>query len=398
MKNVVVLILINILSVVFFPVLLFSSLVARYKNKKIDIGLGPQPLINNLYHKKSLERYGFTAETFVIKTYYITSGFDKNFTIRSSSSILKNIFRAIMPLYIFVWSILRFRILYIYFNGGGLGLLPGWLWKIEPLLYRIAKVKTLVMPYGSDVQVMTRSQNLLFKNAMSADYPEYSKSKNKVAKQIDIWTLWGDHIISGVEWVDYMYHWDTLMLAHFSIDTEEIKPDPESEIKTHTFRIFHAPNHKEIKGTKHLITAVNALIAEGMNIELDLTQKVSNDEILNRIRNADLVADQFIIGWYAMFALEAMSIGKPVLCYLRKDLVNLYEDAGLVEKGEIPLISCSCSEIKNTIADLYNNREELNEIGHRSREYVVKHHSLDSIGKKFLEINNKLGVEPRNSV
>jgi len=394
MKKYLVLTIVSVWSVLLFPLLLFFTLIARYKNKNIDVGLGPHPLINNLYHKKSLEKYGFTAETFVIQTYYITSDFDKNYSIRTSSSILRNILRATIPLYIFTWSILRFRVLYIYFNGGGLGLLPGWLWKIEPLLYSLARVKTLVMPYGSDVQVMTRSQNLLFKNAMSVDYPEYSKSKNKIAKQVDIWTQWGDHIVSGVEWVDYMYHWDTLMLAHFSIDTENIKAEYKSETNSKTFRIFHAPNHKEIKGTKHLISAVNALIAEGMNIELDLVQKVSNDEVLKRIRNADLVADQFIVGWYAMFALEAMSSGKPVLCYLRKDLVSFYEDVGLVEKGEIPLVSCSCSEIKDSIADLYNNREQLNEIGRRSREYVVKHHSLDSIGKKFLEINNKLGVEP----
>ena len=30
------------------------------------------------------------------------------------------------------------------------------------------------------------------------------------------------HIIGGCEWVDYMYHWNTLMVAHFSFDLNKI--------------------------------------------------------------------------------------------------------------------------------------------------------------------------------
>jgi hypothetical protein len=40
----------------FFPFLVFSLLV-RFKDRDM-IGIGPLPLINNVYHKKALEKYG----------------------------------------------------------------------------------------------------------------------------------------------------------------------------------------------------------------------------------------------------------------------------------------------------------------------------------------------------
>ena len=46
---------------------------------------------------------------------------------------------------------------------GALGLRSGFLWKMEPLFYKIAKNKTVILPYGSDVQDITRSNNLILK-------------------------------------------------------------------------------------------------------------------------------------------------------------------------------------------------------------------------------------------
>ena len=86
------------------------------------------------------------------------------------------------------------------------------------------------------------------------------------------------------------------------------------------FRILHAPNHRNIKGSQFVIDAVTKLQKEGEEIELKLLEKVSNGKVLEEIERADLVIDQLVIGWYAMFTLESLSLGTPVICYLRKRL------------------------------------------------------------------------------
>src|SRR4030095_562232 len=94
----------------------------------------------------------------------------------------------------------------------------------------------------------------------------------------------------------------------------------------------------------------------------------------------DLVADQLIIGWYAMFAIEAMAMAKPVLCYLRDDLKRLYIDAGLVEEAEIPLIQCTPASVKETLRRLMDDHEGLADAAHRGPAYVQRHHSTESVG------------------
>jgi hypothetical protein len=109
---------------------------------------------------------------------------------------------------------------------------------------------------------------------------------------------------------------------------------------------------------------------------------------------ADIVVDQLIVGWYAMFAIEAMAMEKPVLCYLRQDLMELFVTSGLVAADEIPILNCSPLTIKETLRSLVLNRDELPDIGKRSRAYVMKHHSIQVVGKVFDEINRSIGLKP----
>ncbi len=65
-----------IIEITLAPLLFFIAILGRYSKKSIDIGLGPEPLINNIYHKQALELYGYTAQTFVTNVYFITDKFD----------------------------------------------------------------------------------------------------------------------------------------------------------------------------------------------------------------------------------------------------------------------------------------------------------------------------------
>jgi glycosyltransferase involved in cell wall biosynthesis len=368
------------------------ALISRFCHRKIDVGLGPHPLVNNIYHKKALIQYGYTAETFVFDTYFITDEFDINLAkIPGKFKVIK----FILPYWFFVKSLFRYKSLFIYFYGGLMGF-SNIFRNLEPMFYKIANIKIVVMPYGSDVQVMTRSKNLYFKHTMAKDYPDYRKSKNLVSQNVDRWTRYADWIVSGCEWVDYMYHWDTLLMGHFSIDLEQWKQNTNVDLSQKTLKILHAPNHTEIKGTEALCRAVDALKKEGLDIELIQLRGVPNSKIKEVMQTVDIVADQFVIGWYAMFAIEAMAMQKPVMCYLREDLLELYVKAGLVEKEEIPIINTNLLEIYDKIKWCYLNRSHLKNIGEKGVSFVQKNHSLERIGSVFTEILTKLDISPNS--
>lgn len=388
----------NLFCALIWPFLLLACLGARFKRKSVDVGLGPHPLINNVYHKRALGRFGYTAETFVTKTYHITNQFD---VILSQAPILRSlpmpVAQGLACLIATLRVISRYRILYIYFNGGPLSALPGFIGRSEPLFLSLAGVKTVVMPYGGDVQELSRSQNLYFKHTMAMSYPNYRLVRRKVLADIDRWTCWADHVLSGVEWVDYMYHWDTLMVGHFSIDTNELEAVNDTSPYApgaRSLRLLHAPNHRHIKGTESILKAVEELRAEGHDLDIEIIEKRPNEEVLERIRQADVVLDQLVIGWYAMFSLEAMALGKPIICYIRPDLVELYEKSGLLAEGELPFLDADTMTIKTLLRSVAQGHYDLAEAGKKSRRYVEKHHSLDAVGAVFDRINRDIGVSP----
>jgi len=90
-----------------------------------------------------------------------------------------------------------------------------------------------------------------------------------------------------------------------------------------------------------------------------------------------------------------MAMGKPVVCHLRDRLVDFYISQGLVRRDEIPLINASTQSIKEVLRELAKrDRGELREIGHRSRQFVERFHSIEVIGRLFAEINQELALEP----
>jgi glycosyltransferase involved in cell wall biosynthesis len=365
-------------------------IISRFAKRDIDVGLGPLPLINNVYHKAALNQAGFSAETFVIHAWFITDEFDLDLTEWHDRFFLKRF----IPYYLFFRILFRYRVLFIYFNGGPFILKPYVLKALEPYFYRLAKVKIVVMAYGGDVQLLTRCKNLYYRHALVSDYPTFWETHELTRKNIDRWTSHANWVIGGGASIEYLYHWNTLLVNCLSIDTRQWAPvERKGHEKDDKLRILHAPNHKIIKGTDALIAAVELLKSEeGLDLELILLQGVPNTHIRNAMVDVDLVADQFVIGAYGLFAIEAMAMGKPVLCYLREDLVDLYVKAGVVAEGEIPLINTNLREIAAKIRWAYDNREELREIGKKGREFVEKHHSTESIGRFFAEILNELGI------
>ena len=64
--------------------------------------------------------------------------------------------------------------------------------------------------------------------------------------------------------------------------------------------------------------AADRLQREGVPFDLELIENLPNAEATRRYRDADLVVDQLLAGWYGGFAVEAMALGKPVIAYLRE--------------------------------------------------------------------------------
>src|SRR6185369_3456549 len=124
--------------------------------------------------------------------------------------------------------------------------------------------KVVLLAYGADVQVMSRFRGLPHKHATCMDYPEFTRQEAQTLRNMEYCVAFADHVVSGVDWVDYMPRWDSLNAGHFAIDTAEVAPAPEQPEgdPDRPIVVFHAPNHRELKGTRFLIAACEELKAE----------------------------------------------------------------------------------------------------------------------------------------
>jgi glycosyltransferase involved in cell wall biosynthesis len=342
---------------------------------------GTIPMISMKYHSLAMRRLGYSSTTVVDHVYPIHSPSD--FDVHASELVgrlrLPRIVRAVLEPYVtFGWALRNFDVFTIYSNGTTLRSTPLRYRELQ-LLHQAGK-KIVLLAYGSDVQVMSRFRGLPFKHAMCVDYPGFARNEATILRNMEYCIDHADHVVSGVDWVDYMPRWDTLTAGHFAVDVAEFTPVPEPSERDpeRPIVVFHAPNHRELKGTRFLIAACEELRAEGEPIELRLGEKMPNSEVRRQLAEADIVADQFIVGWYAFFAIEGMAMAKPVLCYLRPDLFELYTLYSFA--GECPLVDTPPLEIKERLRELIHDAQRRRQLGLAGRRYVEDHHSLEAVG------------------
>jgi hypothetical protein len=142
--------------------------------------------------------------------------------------------------------------------------------------------------------------------------------------------------------------------------------------------IVHAPSNREIKGTAHIIKAVDALKAEGFNLELDIIEKISYVEAIERYKRADIVIDQVLIGWYGYVAIECMALGKPVMVYIKDDMKQYILGT--------PLCFTSTTTLVGDLRGLINDTKRRGELGKAGREYVLKAHDADEVAKRMVKL------------
>src|SRR5215208_4397169 len=135
--------------------------------------------------------------------------------------------------------------------------------------------------------------------------------------------------------------------------------------------VLHAPSNRGRKGTEHVIAA-----CEGLDVELDLVEGLHHDEARRRYERADVVIDQLNAGWYGLFAIEAMALGKPVITFLHDEAVRRTEAAFGID---VPLVHATKETVRDRVAELAADRERRARIGAASRAYVERVHDIERI-------------------
>ncbi len=155
--------------------------------------------------------------------------------------------------------------------------------------------------------------------------------------------------------------------------------------------VVHAPSNQIIKGTRFLEQAVSELREEGIAFDYQRITQMSNAEAARWYAKADIVVDQLLVGWHGIVTLEAMALGKPVVAYLRDDLL----DDPLCP----PVVNANPDTVKAALKALITDSDRRREIGEAGRRFVETHHAAGVVVQQQLEVYREVmsGRSPKAS-
>ncbi len=177
-------------------------------------------------------------------------------------------------------------------------------------------------------------------------------------------------------------HFERLHVVGLRVDTSSFEPSPPAA-KNGRPVVVHAPSNPRVKGTPSVRATVEQLRRDGLDFEYVEVQGMSHAAAREHYRRADLVVDQLCIGAHGVFALEAMSLAKPVICYIRPDLVGTYP-------SDLPLINANPDTLTPVLADWLSRPSDRRALGIASRAYVEREHDVAVVAGRLLAAYDEL--------
>lgn len=386
--DVVVVALANrLLAALVAPILVVAAVAARLMRPapKRRMMLGVTPIITIREMAKAMQASGWEATTVVRNVYSIHRRED--FDVVAEELVPKAVRRlryaplvqVLTDYRTFIWALRRFDVFFTFFDGRIMMRTP--LRRLELQLLNLAGKHSIVMGYGSDVQSLAKIASNQFRERLAAEYPRTAEDDRAIEAEVAYCCRHADVVINGVDWIDFVERRDLLVAAPFFVDTDVFRPSERTR-RPGPIRVGHSPNHRLIKGTDVIEAAVAQLRDEGLEVEFVVIEGVPNTEMPDLLNEIDVFAEQFIIGWYGLSAVEAMSCGVPVMAYLRPDLKALYDNtAGTVK---CPVVNCAPGDLVVELRRLITDPDLRRDLGVRGRTYAIESHSTAALHRVML--------------
>jgi hypothetical protein len=340
---------------------------------------GPSPLLSNKYWSEAMQAIGYESRTCVDYNMRITR--PEEWDVRRDDFLGDGrLSEGLRSHAMFAWAMRHADVFLFYFDGGYLrGTSLEWQ---EFRLLRLAGKKLVFSAYGGDIAVLGHLGEL--EKPLLADYPQLPETSPLAERRVLHALRWADVSLLTTQ-PGFQPWFNAVWGNQLAIDTSLWHTDGRAsnrDGRDGAVRVVHAPNHREIKGTAHLERAVRSLRAEGLEIELQILERLSNEEVRSVVLASDIVADQFLVGW-GLFAVEGMAAGKPVLSNLDA-IPALFQATEDVKR--CPLIDTSPERLKDDLRRLVTSPQLREELGRASLDYVRRYHSYEAVAEGWKAI------------
>lgn len=278
----------------------------------------------------------------------------------------------------YIFDIFFSDIIHWYWDNG---ILPN---NLDLKIIRILKKPLIIEWLGSEIRnpEIEKKINEYYKNIFDKGYEYAYLESEKSSKELQLkFSSFGAYPIL-TRGASIAYHVDKslfreVFLTRHRINTSKYIPNYPG-IDVPRPKIIHSPTARICKGTEYVEKVIKSLSAE-YSFEFELLENMTRDDVKKKLEECDIYVDQFILGGHGMATVEAMALGKPVLCYLHEKSLEELPD-------ECPIINASIDTLEHELRKLIINSTLRYEVGKKSRQYVEKYLDSTELAKELLEI------------
>ena len=266
---------------------------------------------------------------------------------------------------------------------------------LERFLMRFTGKRAVVQFHGTDIRIpeIEFLTNIYYKTAfLRGEYAfkKYENYKTSRALQNKRSKLSRVAIVAPelVRYIDRNLFLKVYIVFH-PIDVNRIVPsypDPYEQVPM----IVHAPSNPGTKGTAYVERALRVLKEKlGLRFEYRVITGLPHDQAMDVMRRADIYLDQFVLGHYAVASIEAMALGKPVVCHIDPSVRASYP-------ADLPVVIANPDNLAQKIAELLKDGSRRREVGMRSREYAERVHSYEAYASHLEKIYSEIMELPES--
>jgi len=189
-------------------------------------------------------------------------------------------------------------------------------------------------------------------------------------------------IVQDYEVLPYVEpYYDKVHVLPIAIELAPFVPHYPSEYKQQPL-ILHAPTNPAFKGTEHVERALLRLKGE-FDFQYRRIENMNHQQARQLYQEADIIIDQILCGSYGLLSVESMALGKPVVAYIRGDLVSRFP-------ADLPIVNANPDTIYEQVKRLLQQPHLRRQLGIQGRQYVEKYHDSNVVAEKLIGIYQNL--------
>ena len=246
--------------------------------------------------------------------------------------------------------------------------------------FRDSRVPGVVTYHGSDIRIREvdfQTNPYVAKVLLTESGARYGNTKRAIQRQTFFAELSYRPVVSAgmMQYLIPEARKEAFQYFHALDVPKEVYPPSPDEARP---LIIHAPSSPPIKGSSYVRKAVERL-RRYADFEYVEVTGMDRKEVIALMKRCDIFIDQLILGDYGMACIEAMSYGKPSVCFVKPSVLDLLP-------GDLPIVNACPDNLTSRLLMLIRDGEMRNTLGKASRKYVEDYHDSKKVAMKLNEI------------